>query len=48
LLEHGGQPSAQEIEEAAINSGMLTMLQEGILRALAGDTSLEEVLRVVG
>jgi type IV pilus assembly protein PilB len=48
LLEHGGQPSAQEIEEAAINSGMLTMLQEGVLRALAGETSLEEVLRVVG
>lgn len=48
LLEHGGQPSAQEIEEAAIHSGMLTMLQEGVLKAIAGETSLEEVLRVVG
>ncbi len=48
LLEHGGQPSAQEIEEAAVNSGMLTMLQEGVLKAIAGETSLEEVLRVVG
>ena len=48
LLEHGGQPSAQEIEQAAVNSGMLTMLQEGILKAIAGETSLEEVLRVVG
>lgn len=48
LLEHGGQPSAQEIEEAAINSGMMTMLQEGILRVIDGETSLEEVLRVVG
>jgi type II secretory ATPase GspE/PulE/Tfp pilus assembly ATPase PilB-like protein len=48
LLEHGGQPSAQEIEKAAIESGMLTMLQDGILKALAGETSLEEVLRVVG
>lgn len=48
LLEHGGQPTAQEIEEAAIHSGMLTMLQEGILKAIAGETSLEEVLRVVG
>ena len=48
LLENGGQPSAQEIEEAAIRSGMMTMLQEGILKAIAGETSLEEVLRVVG
>ncbi len=48
LLEHGGQPTAQQIEEAAVRSGMLTMLQEGILKAIAGETSLEEVLRVVG
>lgn len=48
LLEHGGQPSAQEIEEAAVRSGMMTMLQEGVLKAIAGETSLEEVLRVVG
>lgn len=48
LLENGGQPSAQEIEEAAVRSGMLTMLQDGVLHALVGDTSLEEVLRVVG
>lgn len=48
LLEHGGEPTAQEIEEAAVRSGMLTMLQEGVLRAIAGETSLEEVLRVVG
>jgi type II secretory ATPase GspE/PulE/Tfp pilus assembly ATPase PilB-like protein len=48
LLEHGGQPTAQEIEEAAVHSGMLTMLQEGVLKAIAGETSLEEVLRVVG
>lgn len=48
LLEHGGQPSAHEIEEAAIASGMMTMLQDGVLRALRGETSLEEVLRVVG
>jgi type II secretory ATPase GspE/PulE/Tfp pilus assembly ATPase PilB-like protein len=48
LLENGGQPTAQEIEEAAVRSGMLTMLQDGVLRAIVGDTSLEEVLRVVG
>lgn len=48
LLENGGQPTAQDIEEAAIRSGMMTMLQEGILKAIAGETSLEEILRVVG
>lgn len=48
LLENGGQPTAQEIEQAAIESGMMTMLQEGVLKAIAGETSLEEVLRVVG
>ncbi len=40
--------SAQEIEEAAIASGMKTMLQDGILKVLAGETTLEEVYRVVG
>lgn len=48
LLEQGGQPSAQQIEQAAVAGGMLTMLQDGVLRAIAGETSLEEVLRVVG
>lgn len=36
-----------EIEEAAIASGTVTMLQDGILKALAGETSLEEVFRVI-
>lgn len=48
LLEHGGQPTAQQIESAAIEGGMVTMLQDGVLRAINGETSLEEVLRVVG
>lgn len=48
LLEDGGQPSAQEIEAAAVRSGMLTMMQEGVLKCIAGETSLEEVFRVVG
>lgn len=48
LLENGGQPTAQEIEQAAVESGMLTMLQDGILKVISGETSLEEVLRVVG
>jgi len=39
--------SAQEIEAAAIKSGMMTMLQDGILKVIAGETTLEEVFRVV-
>lgn len=34
-----------DIEQAAIKNGMVTMLQDGILKALAGETSLEEVFR---
>lgn len=40
--------SAQSIEEAAVKSGMRTMLQDGILKVLAGETTLEEIFRVVG
>lgn len=39
--------SAQEIEEAAVHSGMRTMLQDAILHVVAGETTLEEVFRVV-
>jgi type II secretory ATPase GspE/PulE/Tfp pilus assembly ATPase PilB-like protein len=49
LLESGKQViSAQEIEAAAVQSGMRTMLQDGILKVCAGQTTLEEVFRVVG
>lgn len=40
--------STQEIEAAAIQSGMRTMLQDGVLKVIAGETTLEEVFRVVG
>lgn len=40
--------SAQAIEEAAIASGMMTMLQKGILKVVAGETTMDEVYRVVG
>lgn len=49
LLEtHTGILSTQDIEAAAIASGMRTMLQDGILKAVAGETTIEEVYRVVG
>ncbi len=37
---------ASEIELAAINDGMITLLQDGYLKVLEGITSVEEVLRV--
>lgn len=40
-------PSFQILRQA-IENGMLTMLQDGVLKTLDGDTSLEEVYRVVG
>lgn len=36
-----------DIEQAAIKNGTITMLQDGILKALQGETSLEEVFRVI-
>ena len=35
-----------EIQDAARANGMRTMLEDGIAKALAGETALEEVLRV--
>lgn len=40
--------STPEIEAAAGKSGMRTMLQDGVLKAIAGQTTLEEIYRVVG
>ena len=37
-----------ELTVAALESGMITMLQDGILKALHGITSIEEVKRVTG
>lgn len=50
LLEqrHGEVLSAQDIEAAAIRDGMITMHQDGFLKAIAGLTTLEEVYRVLG
>jgi type II secretory ATPase GspE/PulE/Tfp pilus assembly ATPase PilB-like protein len=40
--------TTQSIEEAARKSGMLTMHQDGMLKVLDGETTLEELYRVVG
>ncbi len=36
-----------EIEQEAIKEGTITMLQDGVLKALAGETTIEEIFRVV-
>lgn len=40
--------STDDIEQAAVHSGMLTMLQNGALAVCRGETTLEEVTRVIG
>lgn len=39
--------SMRDIEAAAVKSGMRTMKQDAILKVIAGETTLEEVFRVV-
>jgi type II secretory ATPase GspE/PulE/Tfp pilus assembly ATPase PilB-like protein len=49
LLESGNKSlSSQQIEEAAVKSGMKTMLQDAMLHVVAGETTLEEIYRVIG
>ena len=40
--------TTEMLEAQAIRDGMQTMLQDGVLKALAGQTTIEEVYRVVG
>jgi type II secretory ATPase GspE/PulE/Tfp pilus assembly ATPase PilB-like protein len=40
--------TAPELEILAVKDGMLTMLQDGMLKVVAGQTTLEELFRVVG
>ncbi len=42
------QVTTEMLEQKAIEDGMITMLQDGLLKALAGETTLEEIYRVVG
>lgn len=45
VLELAGEA---ELAMAALESGMITMLQDGILKAVSGITSIDEVKRVTG
>jgi type IV pilus assembly protein PilB len=40
--------TTHNIEEAALKSGMRTMQQDGILKVVTGETTLEELYRVIG
>jgi general secretion pathway protein E len=40
------QADAATLEQAARRNGLVTLFEEGLRQALAGVTSLEEVLRV--
>jgi type II secretory ATPase GspE/PulE/Tfp pilus assembly ATPase PilB-like protein len=42
-VNHG---TAKDIRKQAIEDGMITMTQDGILRAMEGATTIEEVFRV--
>jgi type IV pilus assembly protein PilB len=37
---------AQKIYEATLKFGMITMKQDGIIKVLRGETSMEEIIRV--
>lgn len=41
-----GQVSEYDMQEIGVKNGMVTMVQDGMLKALAGITSVEEVFRV--
>ncbi len=49
LMQGGNKATTtDEIEQAAIKSGMKTLLHDGILKAIAGSTTLDEIARVIG
>ncbi len=48
LQVQGAKLSALDIEKAAIKDGMITMLQSAVYKMLAGETSADEVFRVLG
>jgi len=47
LLNQEVAPTAQQLEAAAKKQGMITMYQVGLLKCMAGETTLEEINRVL-
>lgn len=48
LMKPAHEVTTEVIEETAVKDGMLTMQQDGVLRVLKGDTTFEEISRVLG
>ncbi|MBW4061410.1 type II/IV secretion system protein [Candidatus Saccharibacteria bacterium] len=48
ITQASSATTTQAIEQAAIKSGMMTLLQDGVLKVLEGKTTLEEVYSAVG
>ena len=49
-LMQGGNvvTTTDEIETAAVKSGMKTLKQDAVLKVCAGQTTLDEIIRVLG
>ncbi len=43
LIRDEEVPTTEEIEAEAVNAGMITMYQAGLIKCLKGETTLEEV-----
>lgn len=41
-------PALSEVQDTAVKKGMITLLQDGLLKAANGTTSIDEVMRVIG
>lgn len=48
LTKPAAEITSQQLEKAAVEGGMLTMLHNAVLKLLAGETTTEEVFRVLG
>ncbi len=49
LLEsQANKVTTEQLEAAAVTDGMQTMLHDGILKVLRGETSIDEIYRVIG
>jgi type II secretory ATPase GspE/PulE/Tfp pilus assembly ATPase PilB-like protein len=48
LRQPPNQITTEMLQARAVEEGMRTMLHDGVLKAMAGQTTLEEVYRVVG
>lgn len=47
LLNEEVLPTAQQLEDGAKRQGMITIYQAGLLKCLAGETTIEEINRVI-